>query len=188
MRRGLVDPPTKEELASLNSWPEGTVGHIQEQKLLDALLLFCGHFGFGRVPQLCAQIEDIWRNPEKVELYAQMRQKRLDLLESDKKWLENWEMAKKHLLAYIAVLNVESVNEELTDEEKLVAFDPENQLGCLIFACEALDKLTDDEAAASLRDLIREREQVNHIKPHGDEELVEISERCARACLDYLRC
>lgn len=58
-----------ETLDCLNGWPEGTRGHAQEQKVIAALNELCKAFGYGRIPQLAAQIEDVWRNPERVEAY-----------------------------------------------------------------------------------------------------------------------
>lgn len=176
--------PHMDVLVSLNSWPEGTVGYNQENQLIAILLALCVEHGFGRVPQITAQIEDIWRNPEKVEEYFRIRNKRLQLLEEDKEWLSNYETMKKHLLAYIVVLGVESVIGQLTDEEAMIA--GENQMGCLIFLCDSLDKLADkDEEAAKLRDLIRERQQVSHVRDVDDPKLVEITQRCAEACITY---
>jgi hypothetical protein len=68
-RRSALDPPTLEELLALNSWPLGTVGHMQERDLLITLHRECMRNGFGRVMQLMEQITEIWRDPAKADYW-----------------------------------------------------------------------------------------------------------------------
>ena len=71
-----------DDVECLNIWPKNTKGYCDEYKLLSTLLLMCDEHGYGRIPQLCEQIEDIWRNPEKKESYAAMRDRHLKEMES----------------------------------------------------------------------------------------------------------
>ena len=182
--RHWPNSPVLDDLLCLNGWPEGTIGYNQETRIIALLLTLCQGHGFGRIPSLAAQVEDIWRHPERIEYYQQVRDRRQELLAQDKEWLKNWEIMKKHLLAYITVLDVAEVTAQLAEEHVMIGH--KNLTGCLIFLCEALDKRTDDEAAIALNNLIRDRERING-QPEGNEaELAEVTERCARACLEYL--
>lgn len=62
--------PTFKQLRVLNSWPAGTRGEQEDDRLIAALLALCTEHGFGRVPQLAKQIEDIWRQPAYLAQYA----------------------------------------------------------------------------------------------------------------------
>lgn len=80
--------PTEKDLECLILWPDGTIGALKEKILLNCLLSMCKVFGFGRVPQLAKEIEDIWRNSENIELYEERRVAHLELLEDDKRKYE----------------------------------------------------------------------------------------------------
>jgi len=80
-KHSLIDAPNLEDIACLNSWPEGTIGHEEDKVLLSQLLGLMQKHGFGRIPQLSQQIEDLWRNPDKRKEYAQHRESRLKMLE-----------------------------------------------------------------------------------------------------------
>jgi hypothetical protein len=83
-----MEPIDVSDLLVLNCWRDGTVGWHKENQLISLLNELCKEFGYGRVPQLANAIEDIWRHPEKREIYLQQRKQRLeDLAEADK-WLE----------------------------------------------------------------------------------------------------
>ena len=71
---------TDEQLACLNSWPEGTVGHIQEQQLISVVHQLCKQHGYGRMAQLVQGIEEIWRNPEEGGKKWQAFHERMELL------------------------------------------------------------------------------------------------------------
>lgn len=75
-------------LSCLNSWPDGTVGYYKEKDLIKVLNILCKKYGYGRVPQLCEQIRDIWYDENKVKLYQKKREERLELLEFDRKLVE----------------------------------------------------------------------------------------------------
>lgn len=66
-----------DDLKCLVVWPEGTVGHIQELTIIELLNELCKQHGYGRVPQLAAAIEDIWRHPEKIADYTAQTQAHL---------------------------------------------------------------------------------------------------------------
>lgn len=83
MTRRCSEPPTLEELQCLIMWPEGTNGAKRERALIDTLFYLCEEHGFGRVPQITAAIEDIWRNPENVKKYKKMQETHRKLIEGD---------------------------------------------------------------------------------------------------------
>jgi len=78
-----------DELSCLNSWPNGMGAHDIEEELISALLHLCRVYGFGRVPQLAQQIEDIWRHPEQVAHYENERAERIQLLLADAQIVED---------------------------------------------------------------------------------------------------
>lgn len=80
MSRSPCDPVPEEDLKCLNAWPEGTIGHGEEQHLIRHLNRVCQKFGYGRVNQLVSSIRDIWYNPENVQKYQTERDQRLNQL------------------------------------------------------------------------------------------------------------
>lgn len=78
--RHWPEPVQQDELKCLICWPEGTAGYANELALITILNRMCQESGYGRVPQLTAQIEDIWRNPGKVAEYQQQREHHLNEL------------------------------------------------------------------------------------------------------------
>lgn len=83
--QGVAD----ETLTCLTCWPDGTVGEQRELQAIRIINHLCKELGYGRVPQIAAQIEDLWRNPEKHAGYVQQRQNHLDLVESTRRAHEN---------------------------------------------------------------------------------------------------
>jgi hypothetical protein len=79
-RRKGMKTPTLEDLECLVMWPEGSRGYVQELAALDVLLGLCNRHGFGRLPQLAKQIEDIWQHPEKIEEYKAIQEKHMKLM------------------------------------------------------------------------------------------------------------
>lgn len=65
--------PTVEELECLIVWPKGSVGETTERKILLSLLSLCKEHGFGRITQLASEIEEIWRDPNKIKKYEFMK-------------------------------------------------------------------------------------------------------------------
>lgn len=59
-----MDEPSLQDVECCIFWPKGTKGYLDEQYLIIQLLALCKQHGFGRVPQLAAQIESIWRDPK----------------------------------------------------------------------------------------------------------------------------
>lgn len=82
-----VSGVNSQDLMVLNGWPEYALGFQEENQLIELLNELCKKHGYGRIAQLAEQIEDIWRNPEKLKEYAQARQKRIQELEADLHWL-----------------------------------------------------------------------------------------------------
>jgi hypothetical protein len=81
----MMKVPTSEEAQCLNGWPEGTVGHKMEEEAINQLLDMCKVNGFGRISQLASQLEDIWGNPEKIEVYRKSyAQRTADMLSAAK--------------------------------------------------------------------------------------------------------
>lgn len=76
-----MNTPTRQDLECLIAWPPDTVGEISERVLIDKLLELCHIYGFGRVPQVAEQIEDLWRNPEKRTVYEKSKRTHLNMLE-----------------------------------------------------------------------------------------------------------
>ena len=74
--RKWPDIPSLEDLECIISWPKGTAGYQNELEALGDLLRLCTMHGFGRLPQMANQIEDIWRNPEKVAEIKKERSQR----------------------------------------------------------------------------------------------------------------
>lgn len=77
--------PTLSDLACLNTWPSGSMGEAQDKVLLQQLLTLCEQHGFGRVPQLAAEIEEIWRDPAQREMYQRCKEKHLAFMEECRK-------------------------------------------------------------------------------------------------------
>lgn len=71
---------TNEQINCLNGWPEGTIGHVQEQIVIWTLNHFCQEHGYGRIKQIVDGIHDIWTNPEMQEKFESRRSQRMALL------------------------------------------------------------------------------------------------------------
>ena len=80
--------PTLKDIDCLVCWPPGTEGEASERKCLTTLLELCEKYGFGRVPQLAAQIETIWRNPDSRVKFQEMKDNHLKFLEDARKHIE----------------------------------------------------------------------------------------------------
>ena len=89
MRRGTIDPPTMDELRCLNGYPEGTVEYTQEDQLITQMRELCILHGFGRVEQLMSAIEEIWRDPEAVKKWQELREERMEILAKSAKYLKD---------------------------------------------------------------------------------------------------
>ena len=79
MDRRIDEPPTMKELECLICWPKGTIGETKERQAIQKFLELCKDRGFGRMAQIAEQIDDIWRNPEKVIKYQKMKKKHFKL-------------------------------------------------------------------------------------------------------------
>lgn len=69
----------------LNGWPDGTVGHHNETELIKQLNDLCQKHGYGRISQLADEIEDIWRDSSKKDIYIKQRAARMKLISRDNK-------------------------------------------------------------------------------------------------------
>jgi hypothetical protein len=75
-----MSTPTPNDCEVLVLYPPGTAGEGKDRRMIRTLLELCETHGFGRVPQVTAAIEDIWRNPERLEHYKKLKEKHLELL------------------------------------------------------------------------------------------------------------
>lgn len=84
-RQGHVNAVEDSELECLILWPDGTVGAQQERQLVRLLNRLCQKHGYGRVPQLAAAIEAIWRDPDKGAEFVASKTAHLDFMEECKR-------------------------------------------------------------------------------------------------------
>lgn len=74
------------DLKCLILWPVGSPEYYIELRIAMTMLDMCKDIGYGRVPQLAAQIEEIWRDPAKKDEYEKWNQKHLELLRIAAEW------------------------------------------------------------------------------------------------------
>lgn len=67
------------QLEPLIMWPKHSIGWAGEWNAIDQLNDLCKKHGYGRVPQLAAQIEALWRNPGRRAEFEKARQEHLEL-------------------------------------------------------------------------------------------------------------
>lgn len=79
-KRRWPNPVNDTELDCLVMWPPGTVGESQEQAIVRVLNKLCRTHGYGRVPQLAQQIENLWRDASKAAEYEREKQNHLKFL------------------------------------------------------------------------------------------------------------
>jgi hypothetical protein len=72
--------PSSEDLECLNLWPVGSNGYETEKLVIQTIAALCEISGFGRVPQIAASIEEIWRNPDLIEELKKKQKARLEML------------------------------------------------------------------------------------------------------------
>lgn len=58
-----MNPVTIELARSLIMWPDHTHGYAQEEATLRILIGLADLIGYGRLPQLATQLEQLWRDP-----------------------------------------------------------------------------------------------------------------------------
>jgi len=62
------------------NFPKGTNSWETEGEIISKLLSLCKENGFGRVPQLVSEIEEIWLDPEKnIPKWKKFREERLKM-------------------------------------------------------------------------------------------------------------
>jgi len=69
-----------DDIECLISWPKGSAGEREERLLLHTLISLANAHGYGRLSQLAAQLEDLWRHPENVTLYEKSKKDALALM------------------------------------------------------------------------------------------------------------
>jgi len=72
-------------------YPPGSRGEEHDKKMIRELLGLCEMHGFGRVPQVANAIEEIWRDPERLEHYKKLKESHQKLLAADKEELKRLE-------------------------------------------------------------------------------------------------
>ena len=80
---------------ALNGWSDGTVGNDNERQAIQTLNELCKKHGYGRIPQLAKEIENIWRDPSRVEEYRKARMVREMMIEENRKQVEKSEKKQK---------------------------------------------------------------------------------------------
>lgn len=78
--RTSYQPVSTDEIECLIVWPEGSVGEREERHLLHTLINLANIHGYGRLSQLAAQLEDIWRNPEAVKAFEKGKKAHIDMM------------------------------------------------------------------------------------------------------------
>ena len=68
------------DLACLNADLPGTQAHQDESLLISVLNALCRRYGYGRVPGLAKEIEEVWRDPEKAEYFKNRQEERFEML------------------------------------------------------------------------------------------------------------
>ena len=81
----MINQPTLNDLECLILWPKGSRGYDVEREMIADLLALCKDHGFGRVPQVAAAIEEIWRDPGMVEKYKRLKIGHEKMMEEAKK-------------------------------------------------------------------------------------------------------
>ena len=89
--RRIDKTPEMEELECLIMWPDGTVGYHDERAAIRKYLSLCKQIGFGRMAQLAESVEDIWRNPEAVSRYQEMKDEHFKMMDGALEALEDEE-------------------------------------------------------------------------------------------------
>ena len=59
-----MNRPTDKDLEKMVRWPTGTVGFENELAVYRMLRQLCDDLGYGAIPQMAKQLEDVWRDPE----------------------------------------------------------------------------------------------------------------------------
>jgi hypothetical protein len=72
--------PKNEDLECLNLWPVGSIGYDTEKIIIETISALCQIGGFGRVPQIAASIEEIWRRPESIEKFKKEQEERFEMM------------------------------------------------------------------------------------------------------------
>lgn len=80
----MIEPLTNEQIECLNGWPVDHAIHAQERQLIQHVNQLCITFGYGRIGQIAAALEEIWRNPEEGgKKWQEFQDGRMKLLKGD---------------------------------------------------------------------------------------------------------
>lgn len=79
-----LNPVPDEHLEFLNMWPKDVPFYNTEQCNLRLLNSLCRTYGYGRIPQLAAMLEELWRHPENLDELKKVRQKQLGVLQKER--------------------------------------------------------------------------------------------------------
>lgn len=69
------------DAACLVLWPAGTRGHDQEMGAITYLLMVARTVGYGRMAQLAAQLDELWRDPGRKVEFEQRQREFLKMME-----------------------------------------------------------------------------------------------------------
>jgi len=61
------------DLACLNWWPDDSPRYAETQKALEQLVALCDKHGYGGLPQMAEGIQAIWRNPNKIAHFQELK-------------------------------------------------------------------------------------------------------------------
>lgn len=82
-----IDSVSPRQAECLITWPQGTKGYAEEKILVLTLITLCEKYGYGRVPQLAKQIEELWRDPNSKEKFERSKEAHFRMMR------EGWEEA-----------------------------------------------------------------------------------------------
>ena len=85
----MIDRLNPEDAECLVMWPKGSIGEQDERELMKSLIDLCNRFGYGRVPQVAAAMEEIWRYPDKKEKWQKVKDKHMKFLEEERPYIED---------------------------------------------------------------------------------------------------
>lgn len=79
----MLDNVDPKDAQCLNGWPKGTVGYESEKFLIETLINLMNKHGYGRVPQICSQLKEIWYDSKKIKEYEEFRKTRIEMIMND---------------------------------------------------------------------------------------------------------
>lgn len=110
-----MNPVTLQAARSLILWPKGTHGYAQEEAALRILIGLADLIGYGRLPQIAAQLEQLWRDPT---LASQFEQQRQAFLALQRTWLHT-HSSPPSILIIPSIPSIDTPTDTPTDNETL---------------------------------------------------------------------